>query len=520
MSLKSKLKKLFGGSDGNNRRPSSGNSQIMITTRTDGLTASGLPQFISPAVKEVPNTIMCNEGTTLRFPPLSSLITGTSSHGEYVLQMQIACAICNGYTPIVLSSNGQRGEAHSVLRTIYYPSAINYISDSTESGFYDPFGGVAHNRIEEFFFLLVNMSQQQPPNSLLARNYINVCVRVFFASSTALGGLITGQLNHMRLIQEIRNLNITEQQKATLLDSANSAQSVSVTVLSVIQDYLFKMQRASTPRPVIQINHTMPTPNAPRITIRSNNGQPIHPGGITILNENYRQPQPVQQVPQPFAVSGFNASAISERKCLFLHVDNELPRVYGNAPNVQSFQGYLSKTLQMEMDARPSVKQNRILLVIEDLSSEMLDCYRWLIDLPNCILLLNYKDYHSKLADAPERRQQLLERIERIFFFSITNDASAQWTSEFFGSRTVPKIVRTDMPPRDFWEMIFRQQSVAHDEQEKPWFSKHEIRHLGDKGIVFSLRDQIFKPCYLEGGATCEDKSYRGRVNFCTFSFR
>jgi hypothetical protein len=492
----------------------------MITTRTDGLTASGLPQFISPAVKSVSNTILCNEGTTLRLPPLSSLITGTSSNREYVLQMQIASAICNGYTPIVLSSNGQRGEAYSALSTMYHPHGINYISDSNESGFYDPFGGVSHSRIEEFFFQLVNMSQQQPPNSLLSRNYINVCVRVFFASSNALSGLVTGQLNHMRLIQEIRNMNTSEQQKATMLDSANSAQSVSVTVLSVIQDYLFKMQRACTSRPSIQINPTTPSPNAPRITIRSTNGQTVRPGGITILSDINRPVQPVQQAVQPLSSNGFNASAVGEHKCFFLHVDNEVPRVFGNVPNVQSFQWYLSKTFQMEMDAKPSVKNNRILLLIEDLSSEMLDWYRWLIDLPNCILLLNYKDYHSKLADAPERRQQLLERIERIFFFSITNDASAQWTSEFFGSRTVPKIVRTDVPPRDFWEMIFRQQSVAHDEQEKPWFSKHEIRHLGDKGIVFSLRDQIFEPCYLEGGSTYGDKSYHGRVNFCTFSFR
>lgn len=519
MSLKSKFKKLFGGSDGNTRRPSCSNRQIMITTRTDGLSASGLPQFINSAVKEISNTIMCNEGTELRLSPISSLVTGTSLQRECVLEMQIASAICNGYTPIVLSSNGQRGEAYSVLRSIYDLSAINYISDTIESGFYEPFGGVSQNRLEEFFFQLVNMSQQ-PPNSLLSRNYINVCVRVFFASSTAVGGLITGQLNHMRLIQEIQNMNIEQQQKAALLDSANSAQSVSVIVLSVIQDYLFKMQRASSSRSSIQINQTMPTPNTPRITIHGNQDQPVRLRGITIVNENYRQPQHMQQAPQLFAANGFNATAVSERKCLFLHVDNEVPRVYGNDPNVQSFQWYLSKTLQMEMDARPSVKKNRILLVIEDLSSEMLDWYRWLVDLPNCILLLNYKDYHSKLADAPERRHQLLERIERIIFFSITNDASSQWTSDFFGSRTVPKIVRTDVPPRDFWEMIFQQQSVAYDEQEKPWFSKHEIRHLGDKGIVFSLRDQIFKPCYLEGGATYKDKSYRGRVNFCTFSFK
>jgi len=518
MSLKSKLKKFFGGIGSGT---SQGASQIMISTRTDGLTASGLPSFISPSVKAVPNTILCNEGTTLRLPPLSSLITGTSCYREYVLQMQIASAIFHGYTPIVLSSNGQRGETYSVLKTIYYSTAINYISDSNESGFYNPFEGVSHSCIEEFFFQLVNMSQQQPPNGLLARNYINVCVKVFFASSAAIGGLITGQLNHMRLIQEIQSMNIPEQQKNMLLDSANSAQSVSVTVLSVIQDYLFKMQRASTSRPSMQINPIVTSPNVPRITIRNtNNGQPVRPGGITILSEINGPTQFMQQAVQPVASNGFNASSIDERKCFFLNVDNEVPRIFGNAPSVQCFQWYLSKTLQMEMNAKPFVRQNRILLIIEDLSSEMLDWYRWLIDLPNCILLLNYKDFHSKLADAPERRHQLLERIERMFFFSITNDASAQWTSEFFGSRTVPKIVRTDVPPRDFWEMIFRQQSVAHDEQEKPWFSKHEIHHLGDKGIVFSLRDQIFEPCYLEGGSTYEDKSYRGRVNFCTFSFR
>lgn len=516
MGLKSKLKKLLGG---NNHSSPLGNNQLVINRRNDGLSNSGLPSFIAHGITTFPKSILCNDGTTLQLYPKSSLITGTSFNRAYVLKMQIASALCQGYTPVVLSSNGKRGEAFRALSDMYHPSAINYISDSNDSGYYDPFGGVSHNRIEEFFFQLVNMFQQQTVNSMLIRNYINVCVNVFFANSNAVGGLITGQLNHMRLIQEIRNMHIPEQQKTFFEDTANSAQSVSVTVLSVIQDYLFKMQRASTSRPSIQIPSNLSSPNAPRITIHGSNVQQGVPR-ITILNNSNQQVLPVQHTVQPRVSDGFNASAVNERKCFFLEVDNEVPMNFNNTPNVQCFQWYLSKTLQMEMDARPAIKNSRILLIVENISSVQLNWFWWLFDLPNSILTLNYSDFYSKLADASDRRQQLIGRMERIFFFSITDDSSAQWTSDFFGSRTVSKTTHTDLPPRDFWEMFFRQKSITHGEEEKPWFSKHEIRHLGDKGIVFSIRDNSFAPCYLEHGNTYQDKDYYGRVNFCTFSFK
>lgn len=519
MSLRSKLNKLFGGN--NMRNTSSVTNQITVSTRTDGLAVTGLPSFITPEIKDIPNTILCSEGTVLPLSPVSSLITGISSHKEYVLQMQIANAVCRGYTPVVLSTNGKYGEAFSVLSTMYHPTAINYVSNSSESGLYDPFRGIPHTQIEDFFFRLVNLTQQQPPNNLLARNYVSVCVKVFLANASAIGSLMSGQLNHMRLIQEIQNMDIPAPQKDTLIDTANNAQSVSVTVLSVIQDYLYKMQKACSTRPTIQINPTVVAPNTPKITIKNTNyRQPVRPGGITILSEMNHFSRTTPQTVQAMLSSGFNVSSVDEHKCFFVNVDNEVPKIFGDISNIQCFQWYLSKTLQMEMGARPSTQNSRILLIVEDLGSEMLNWYSWMLDLPQCILLINYKDFYSKLADAPERRHQLLERIERVFFFSTINDASAQWTSDFFGSRTVPKIVRTDLPPRDTWEMFFRQQNVTHDQQEKPWFSKHEIRHLGDMGIVFSLRDRIFKPCYLEGGVTYKDKSFDGKVNFCTFNFR
>ena len=96
MSFMSKLKQLFANCGNSAHGSSFANSTITIAARSDGLTASGLPPFINPAVKDVPNSILCNEGTTLHLQPLSSLVTGTSSHRQYVLQMQIANAVCNG----------------------------------------------------------------------------------------------------------------------------------------------------------------------------------------------------------------------------------------------------------------------------------------------------------------------------------------------------------------------------------------------------------------------------------------
>lgn len=502
MSMLARLKSLLSG---NMEAHSSGHQQIEIITRSDGLTSAGPPSFIAPWVSSFTRTLQCSDGTDLPIRTTSSLITGTSAHKKEVLIRQIASAIRDGYTPIVLSASGQQSEVFNVLRTIYDESAINYISETVNSGCYDPFGNLPQRFIIEFFYQMVSILQQQTTNGMLIRNYISTCVSVFFANLSSVGRLITGELNHMRLMQEIQllyqNNMITEQERIQLESTANSAQSVSVTVFSVIQDYLYKLRGVSASKPTIQL-HTVQTP---RITILNSHGQ------------NLRQLQTIVTT----NVARYDLSVINERKCIFLQVDNEAARDLNDKPIEQCFQWYISKTLQMEINAKPDIRDRRILLILDNVSSIMLNWFWWLIDLPNCILLLNYDDFYSKVADSQERRQQLISKMERIYFFSVIDEQSASWASRTFGTHTVPKMVVTDQPYRHWIDIIIKPKAYAHDEVERPWFSTHEIQHLGNSGIVYSKVDKIFKPCYRENGETYEDKSYKGRhVNFCSFSFR
>lgn len=502
MSVLTKIKSLLSG---NVQAQSSGRQQIRIIKRNDGLTSAGPPSLIAPWVSSFTRTLQCSDGTDLPIRTTPSLVTGTSAHKKEILTRQIASAIRDGYTPIVLSANGQQSEVFNVLRTIYHESAINYISETINSGCYDPFGNLPQSIIIDFFYQMVSILQQQSTNGMLIRNYISTCVRVFFANLNSVGRLITGELNHMRLMQEIQllyqNNMITEPERIQLESTANSAQSVSVTVLSVIQDYLYKLHGVSASKPTIQL-HTVQTPH---IKILNSHGQ------------NLRQLQPSVMTD----VARYDLSVINERKCILLQVDNEAPRDLNNIPIEQCFQWYISKTLQMEINAKPEIRNGRILLILDNLSSIMLNWFWWLIDLPNCILLLNYDDFYSKLADSQERRQQLISKMERIYFFSVIDEQSASWASRTFGTHTVPKVVVTYQPYRQWIDLLIKPKAYAHDEVEKPWFSTHEIQHLGNSGIVYSKDDKIFKPCYRENGETYEDKSYKGRhVNFCTFSFR
>lgn len=482
-----------------------GQPQIVISSRSDGLSVTGMPVFIAPWISNCTKTLRCSDGTNLPIRTTSSLITGVSAYKKEILIRQIANAICDGFTPVVLSSNGQYGEVFDVLRTIYAEFAINYISESINSGCYVPFGSIPSDYIVEFFYQMVMEFQQQPTNGMLVRNYINVCVRVFFSDGNSVCNLMNGQLNHMGLLQEIQQLYqnnmITEQRKREFEDAANSAQSVSVEVFSVIQDYLYKVRCVSVSRPVIQIHNAA----MPHITILGANGQNI---------------RPFQNVSERIA-GGYDLSNILKGECIFLQVDNEIPGNFNNSIGEQCFQWYLSKTLQMEINAKPEVRNSRILLIIEDISPVILNWFWWLIDLPNCVLLLSYEDVYSKIADSQERRQQLISKMDRIYFFSVIDEQSAGWVSRTLGTHMVPKVVVTEQPYRDWTDFFIRPKSYAHDEVEKPWFSTHEIQHLGDDGIVYSRRDKVFTACYRENGRTYKDKNYRGkRVNFCTFRFR
>lgn len=502
MNILSRVKSLVSGSDSSVQRP---NQQINIINRGDGLSVSGLPPYIASWVPEYPKTLYCGDGTHLPITVTNSLITGSSAHRSEILIRQIAKALLEGYTPVVLSSNGKSGEMYSILRTIYPEHALRYIADSTDSGCYNPFEGISPERIAEFFYHLTTTFQQQPTNGMLVRNYINVCVRVFFASGNAVHGLIMGQINHMRLLNEIasmcENNLISEQERMQLQDIADSSRDASVLVLSVIQDYMYKMQRANASRPSIQIRQA----NVPQISIQRINGQQVQP----------------QQIVTQRNSGTYNARKVIQRECLFLNIENDVPGVVFNAPNAQCFQWYLSRTLQTEFDAAPNLKNARILLIVDNLSSLQIRWFLWLSLLPNCVFLLNYEDFYSTLADAAELREQLIGRTDRIFFFAMMNEQSASWASRFFGTHTVEKNIYTEPPVRSFSDLFFRPKAVTHDQEEKPWFNPYEIQHLVDSGIVYCKRDKVFQPLYCENGNLYKEKNYRGqKINFSKFSFR
>lgn len=500
MELLKKLRTLLNG-DCQSQRPSQ--QQIVITGRGDRLSGMGIPAFIAPWISNFARTLKCSDGTDLPIRTTSSLVTGTSAYKDEILTRHIVSGILDGYTPVVLSSDGQQGEVFSILSTIYPEFAVNYISEYVNSGCYNPFVHIPNHCIVELFYQMVMELQQQMVNGMLVRNYIDVCVRVLFCDPNTVGNLITGQINHMGLLQEIQHLyqnnSISEQTRVQLENMANSAQSVSVAVFSVIQDYLYKLRRISAARPTIQI-HSVNTPH------------------ITILDADGQNLRPHQGLPTN---AGYDLSAIHEGKCIFIQVDNKSSRNSINHPYEQCFQWYLSKTLQMEITAKPEVRNERILLIIENISSTVLDWFWWLIDLPNCVLLLNYEDFYSKVADSQEHRQQLIGKMDRIYFFSVLDEQSAGWASRIFGMHKVPKEVITKSPYRDWTDIFINPRTYTYDEEEQPWFNTHEIQHLGDSGIVYSKRDKVFTACYCQNGRMYKDKNYMGRhVNFCTFSFR
>lgn len=333
-------------------------------------------------------------------------------------------------------------------------------------------------------------------------------------SSNALGELMTGRINHTILKRHIAELNVPENEKQELRDLADSSASVSASVLSMIHDYMNIMKHPCTS----PVRNNDPG-NTPRITINRPPANTGYSGRIVIQGGTYSQGNPdhySSSVNDP----GFDLTDIAKRKCLFINLSDYNIRSPDGSLNPKCFQCFLSNTLQFEKEIKPFALSGRLCFIVEELSSGILKWYKWLLDLPNSIVYFNYQDFYSKIADAAELRQELISMVERIFFFTITDAASAKWVSDFFGSRNVEKISSTDLPPNDFWDIIFRKRTYTHQEEEKYWFSQHEIRQLRNKGIVFSLRDRIFKPCYLERGETYLDRHYRKKVNFCTFTFK
>ena len=545
------------------------------------------------------NDIICCEGSRCRIKPVNSLITGLSSNVNFkndILYRQIVSAVREGYIPFVISSRNKDNGFYAYVNNIFYEGGLVYFdSANSDNNYYYPFQNMSANSITNFFCELAGSIQSQFGNSQNLRNYISVCVNVFFRSESALRSLMTGEITHMNLLNEIDNLRqnnfISETEKATLKNAANSAQSISSQVFGLIQDYLFKTMnfaaqetydiqphgispsltqehitqsrrtspsftqehitqpcRISPPltqEPVIQIRRTSQTltPGSniqPRITSPSITQEPaiqirrtsqaftqepnIQSHGASQQNTNgpviqIRRASPSMLINRT-SRNIFNAeTSLNEGKCIYLHVSDEIERGINGFYNLQCFQWYIAKTLKMEFENKHDLRNIRVLFVIDNISPVILDWFSWIIDIPQAILLINYDDFYAKLSGVQDKRQQLISRMETIYFFSHMNEDSAEWASKFFGNYEAQKIVVTEHPPEGWLEYIFKRKSYAYDKEEKPRFSAHEIKHLYNDGIVFTRTRQIFKPCYRENGRNYRDKNYRGRVNFSPFTF-
>lgn len=220
--------------------PSDSTQQIVISDRNTLMRNRG--RYVADWVYSYDSSLICSDGSKLQIDAENSIITGTSVFKKEILTRQIVAGISNGYIPFVVSANGRNGLLYRVLRSIYSESAINYVSSEYASGQYNPFVGISADKIADFFYQLVCDFQSEQTNGMLVRNYVNVCVTVFFSNGNTVANLVTGQLDHMRLLREIDSLfnnnMISENTRQQLANTANSAQSVSVLVLSVIQDYI------------------------------------------------------------------------------------------------------------------------------------------------------------------------------------------------------------------------------------------------------------------------------------------
>ncbi|MBD5525395.1 MAG: hypothetical protein HDR04_13455 [Lachnospiraceae bacterium] len=485
-------------------RPSNDSHQIVIR---EGASLSQRRNLnLADWVYSFDNTLKCSDGSSLPIDNVNALITGDSLYKNEIITRQIVAGLLKGYTPLVISANGKNGLLYNVLRTIFDESSINYISEEYSSKRYSPFSGLTIDEVTDFFYGLVCDFQTDQINGMLVRNYVSVCVSVFFANGKAVSDLLTGQLDHMRLLHEINRLydtgEITESVRQQYTYAANSAQSVSVPVLSVIQDYIYKFRKISNSKPTIRIRSV----NTPQIRILGTNGNSQI--NISPHNTNVND-------------KGICLSDIMAGKCLYIEIKNDVTRNLRNSLNEQCFQWYLSRTLRLEIESRIELKNRPLMVIVDNLSDTMVNCFWGIINLPNSVRIINYDDFYSKLSATQDYRQQLIGMAETMYFFSVINEESAAWASRTFGTHMVPKVVVTNQPYREWTDVFFPPKSYAHDEIEKPWFSGHEIQHLGNMGIVYSRRHKIFKPYYRENGKTYVDQNYkRQRVNFCLFEFR
>ena len=454
MDIISKIKSIVRSSDLSAHRQ---RQQISIINRSDGLTSSGLPSHVNSQIVTYPNTLLCGDGTNLPVKTTNTLLSGSSTNRNEIVYRQIADAIKKGFTPFVLSSQSKSGELYNILRTIYAENALNYIASNDSSDYYLPFLGMSQSRVADFFYqLATTLNPQATSNSMLFKRYIDVCVKVFYSSSTTVQNLINGNIDHFGLLNEItalRNNNrISPDEEIILHRTADSAQSVSVSVLSIFYDFMYKMRFSFSPKP--------------------------------------------SKFP-------FNCTKLTEKKCVYLHIDT-LTGVHSNVPFAQCYQWYLSKTIEAEFLANASLPNQYLLIVVDNLNGTILRWFTWMLEMQSSVSLLIYNDYYSLLTDSNDLRESLAGRMDRVFFFAHINSASAEWCSKFIGERTVLKRSKITPAPSTFTDLIFPRPTIAESESEEAWYKKEEIQRLGNAGIVYCKDDFIFKK----------------RNNFCQFQFR
>jgi len=450
MNIQSKLKHFL-----TRLRPDSPTQQIVINNRSDGLSLSGLPAHISPEIVNYPKYLLCGDGTKLSVKDAPILVSGISDYRKEILYRQIASAVSHGYTPFVLSSNGRTGEIYSLLRTIYYENDIFLISNDSSSGYYLPFMAMNPFDTADFFYqIAVTINPGLSTNSMLVKQYINVCVAVFCRYSRTVQSLWAGQFDHTTLIEEIRRLGqegrLNASECSRLITSAEAARSVSIAVLSVFYDVMYQL----------------------------------------------RNPLSAKTGAFPF-----NFGKLADQRCVFVSVGNS-----GGfqQQNLQCYQWYLSKILEQEYRTKQTLHRQNILLIVENLNSTNLRWFSWVEEISNCQILISYQDFYSLLSDAPDVRERLISKVERIYLFSHMNVTSAEWCSRFIGEHMVTRYTQTTRGATNLSEILFPITDVSQTEETEAWYKKEEIQRLGNAGIVYCRSENVF----------------RGGRNFCQFSFR
>jgi hypothetical protein len=252
-------------------------------------------------------------------------------------------------------------------------------------------------------------------------------------------------MDHLQLLHEISRLRdsnrITLQEESALRGMADSAQSVSVAVLSVFYDFMYTMRHT----------FSLKTGKFP-----------------------------------------FNSSCLAGKRPVFLDIE-PVAGVPPNAPFAQCYQWYVSSVMEAEFNANPSLASQRLLVIFDNLGSTELQWFLWLLGLPNSVIMLHYDDYHSLLSSSEELREALAARMDRMFIFRHISARSAEWCSNCIGLRSIVRRSTTTRASQSWTDLLFPSRDVHEQEVEEAWFKKEDIQRLGDMGIVYCSEGAVFR---------------------------